>query len=100
MVGDEDTFKHSKWLSFMQKANLCKVIEKHRFNIYFINDYEAAPLRMLCDEIFGENNFIGQLTWESTTQPINAGKARFSLQRKLNLYIVLPRISLKNLIFY
>lgn len=85
MVGDEDTFKHSKWLSFMQKRLIyAKKLLKNTGSIFIsINDYEAAPLRMLCDEIFGENNFIGQLTWESTTQPINAGKARFSLQKKV-----------------
>lgn len=36
----------------------------------------------MCDTLFGNNNYIGTLTWESTTQPINAGKAKFQLQQK------------------
>lgn len=47
-----------------------------------IDEHEQATLRIICDEIFGENNYIGDLVWESTTQPNNVGKARFGLQKK------------------
>lgn len=85
MIGDEDSFKHSKWLSFMSKRLYIarKLLKKDGIIYISINDFELAPLRMLCDNIFGEKNFIGHLTWESTTQPINAGSARFSLQKKV-----------------
>lgn len=85
MVGDDDSFKHSKWLSFM-KARISitqQLLSKEGIIFISINDYELAPLRLLCDDIFGENNFVGHLTWESTTQPTNAGKARFALQKKV-----------------
>lgn len=85
MVGEDDAFKHSKWISFMQKrlkiAN--KLLKREGVIFISISDFELAPLRLLCDDIFGEDNFIGQLTWESTTQPINAGRARFALQKKV-----------------
>lgn len=29
-----------------------------------IDDNEQAALKMLCDEVFGENNFVSQLVWE------------------------------------
>lgn len=85
LIGNDDTYKHSKWLSFMQKRLLIAhdLLEKHGVILISINDFEGAQCKMLCDEIFGEKNFIGQLTWESTTQPINAGKARFLLQKKV-----------------
>ena len=85
IVGEDDGYKHSKWASFMIKrlqiANKLLVAEGVIF--ISINDYESAQLKLICDEVFGENNFIGQLTWESTTQPTNAGAARFSLQKKV-----------------
>ncbi|MBQ9610564.1 MAG: site-specific DNA-methyltransferase [Lachnospiraceae bacterium] len=85
MVGDDDAFKHSKWLSFMERrlriANTLLAADGIIF--ISINDYEGAQIKLLCDEVFSENNFIGQLTWESTTQPTNAGAARFSLQKKV-----------------
>lgn len=85
MVGDEDSFKHSKWLSFMKSRMSIaqQLLSKQGVIFISINDYELAPLRLLCDDIFGENNFVGHLTWESTTQPTNAGKARFALQKKV-----------------
>ena len=47
-----------------------------------IDDHEQANLKKICDEIFGEKNFVGNLIWESTTQPTNAGAAKFGLQKK------------------
>ena len=85
IVGDEDSFKHSKWLSFMnERLRLASTLLTKKGIIFIsINDYEGAPLKLLCDDVFGEKNFVGQLTWESTTQPTNAGSARFSLQKKV-----------------
>ncbi len=84
IVGDDDGYKHSKWLSFMDKRlRIAHTLLTNDGVIFIsINDFEGAQLKILCDEIFGEKNFIGQLTWESTTQPINAGSAKFSLQKK------------------
>lgn len=91
MIGDDDNFKHSKWLSFMkQRLSLAHKVLKDSGVIFIsINDYEGAPLKLLCDSVFDESNFLGQLTWESTTQPINAGKAKFSLQKKSRIYLLL-----------
>ena len=85
IIGDDDTFKHSKWISFMHPrlSSASNLLSETGVIFISINDYEAAGLKLLCDEIFGETNFLGQLTWESTTQPTNAGKARFSLQKKV-----------------
>lgn len=84
-VDANDSFRHSKWLSFMKnRLEICRnVLSKQGVIFISINDCELAPLRILCDEVFDESNFIGQLTWESTTQPINAGKAKYELQKKV-----------------
>lgn len=84
-VDSADSFRHSKWLSFMEKRlRIARELLSEKGVIFIsIDDNEQATIKILCEEIFGENNFIGQLTWESTTQPINAGKARFQLQQKV-----------------
>lgn len=47
-----------------------------------INIKESHSMKKICDEIFGQKNLVGELVWESTTQPINSGAARFGLQNK------------------
>lgn len=85
-VGSDDLTKHDKWLCMMvPRLKLLKELLSDDGVIFIsINyRYEHAYLRILCNEIFGENNFIGELTWESTTQAINSGSARFGLQQKV-----------------
>ena len=64
-VDREDGFRHSKWLSFMEKRlKLARFLLKPTGVIFIsIDNNEQAPLRMLCDEIFGENNYVGTLIW-------------------------------------
>jgi adenine-specific DNA-methyltransferase len=67
-VPRDDPFRHSKWLSFMEKRlKLAKNLLKKDGVIFIsIDDNEQAPLKMLCDEyIFGEKNFVGDIIWNS-----------------------------------
>ena len=66
-VDKEDSFRHSKWLSFMEKRlKLSRFLLKETGVIFIsIDDNEQAPLKMLCDEIFGENNFVSMLSIEN-----------------------------------
>ena len=56
----EDGFKHSKWISFMERRlEIAHKLLKNEGIIFIsIDDNEQAQLKMLCDEIFGEENFI------------------------------------------
>lgn len=58
-----DTYRHSKWLSFMEKRlRLAKSLLKTKGTIFIsIDDNEVAQLKLLCNDIFGENNFISQI---------------------------------------
>ena len=60
----EDGFRHSMWLSFIEKRlKLAKNLLKSTGAIFIsINDNEQAPLKMLCDEIFGDKNFVAMIT--------------------------------------
>jgi adenine-specific DNA-methyltransferase len=55
-----DAYRHSKWLSFMEKRlKLAKDLLSNSGSIFIsIDDNEVAQLKLLCDKIFGENNFI------------------------------------------
>lgn len=57
-VESDDMFKHSKWLSFMSKRlQLSKsLLTDDGILIATIDDYEAHTLRLLLDEVFGEEN--------------------------------------------
>lgn len=68
IVGTDDTFRHSKWLSFMSKRLRIakKLLKDTGFIMVSINDIELCQLRMLCDQIFGEQNFLATLVWQST----------------------------------
>lgn len=64
-VDEEDSYRHGKWLSFMYKRlNLAKELLKSTGFIFIsIDDHEQASLKLLCDEIFGEENFIQNFMW-------------------------------------
>ena len=47
-----------------------------------IDNNEISALKMLCDSIFGENNFIGTIDWESKTKSQNTQSAYQKLQPK------------------
>lgn len=63
-VDKDDPFKHSKWLSFMEKRILlAKNLLKEEGVIFISIDYhELAPLKLLCDEIFEERNFVTNIS--------------------------------------
>lgn len=58
-VDKEDGYRHSKWLSFMNKRlQIAKSLLSSGGVIFIsIDDNEQAQLKLLCDEIFGGNNF-------------------------------------------
>ena len=59
-LNNEDEFKHSKWLSFMNKRlSIAKKLLKNDGLIFInIDDNELSQLKLLCDDIFGEENFV------------------------------------------
>ncbi len=58
-------FRHSYWLSFMAKRlELSKDILSDKGVIFIsIDDNEFSQLKLLCDEIFGEKNFVQNFMW-------------------------------------
>ena len=60
---------HSGWLSFMYpRLLLARDLLKDDGVIFIsIDDNEVAQLRLLCDEVFGEDNFIGEIIIQTAT---------------------------------
>ncbi|WP_346692866.1 site-specific DNA-methyltransferase [Coprobacter fastidiosus] len=68
-VDKEDSYRHSKWLSFMAKRlRIAKQLLSDKGVIFIsIDDNEQAQLKLLCDEIFGEKNFVSKFDWRKKT---------------------------------
>ncbi len=64
-VDSEDSYRHSKWLSFMsRRLKIAKRLLSDKGVIFIsIDDNEQAQLKLLCDFIFGNDNFCGQFIW-------------------------------------
>ena len=79
MVGLDDGFRHSKWLSFMKtRLDLAKALLSEKGLIFIsIDDNEVAQLKLLCDEVFGFGNFRGQIV-RATGTPTGQGNAILS----------------------
>lgn len=66
-VPKEHPFRHSYWLSFMRKRlELARDLLKDDGVIFIsIDDNEQSQLKLLCDEIFTDKNFVGKITIQS-----------------------------------
>jgi adenine-specific DNA-methyltransferase len=62
----DDKLEHSQWLSMMYpRLFLARNLLRDDGVIFVsIDDNEAADLKLLMDEIFGEENFIGKIVWK------------------------------------
>ncbi|NYA48393.1 site-specific DNA-methyltransferase [Haemophilus quentini] len=86
---------HSKWLNMMlPRLHLAKNLLKDDGIIFIsIDDNEQAQLKLLCDEVFGEENFVGQIAWRRTDNQSNIGN-----MAKVKEYILLYAKNLENMV--
>jgi adenine-specific DNA-methyltransferase len=72
----EDLSRHDKWLCMMypRLKLLHKLLADDGAIFISIDDNEQANLKLLCDEIFGESNFINNIIWEKKYSPQNDAK--------------------------
>lgn len=62
---------HTEWLNLMYpRLKLARNLLRNDGAIFItIDDNEVAHLRLLCDEIFGQENCLGVLVWQHSLQP-------------------------------
>ena len=65
MVGKDDGYRHSKWLSFMnERLKIAKKLLSQQGVIFIsIDDNEYGQLKILCDSIYNEENFVANIIW-------------------------------------
>lgn len=72
----DDNLEHSQWLNLMRpRLEILKNLLADDGSIWIsIDDDEGHYLKVLCDEIFGRNNFISTVIWEKKFSPQNDAK--------------------------
>lgn len=94
-VVKEDGYRHSKWLSFISKRlKIAKNLLSDKGLIFIsINDIELANLWLLCDDIFGAQNFVANLVW---TNKEGGGSSDSKLFRVKQEYILVYARNIAN----
>ena len=77
---------HSAWLTFMYPRLLTarELLSDDGVIFISIDDNEVSQLKLLCDEVFGEENFVEFFSWTKTSTP----PALSNKVRKTNEYIL------------
>ena len=67
--GKDSGHYHSNWLSMMlPRLHLAKTLLREDGVIFIsIDDNEQAQLKLLCDEVFGAENFVSEIVWKKKT---------------------------------
>jgi len=67
--GYTDSMPHEEWLRFMKnRLEVAKELLHESGTIFISIDMnEMAYLKLLCDEIFGRSNFVGEIIWETAS---------------------------------
>ena len=67
----EDLSRHDKWLCMMypRLKLLHRLLADDGVIFISIDDREQVNLRLICNEIFGERNFLAQFVWQKRTSP-------------------------------
>lgn len=79
-VPKEHPLRHSYWLSFMSKRlELAKNLLSDNGVIFIsIDDNEQANLKLLCDKVFGEENYLNTIIWNKNSTTVMLNKEGFS----------------------
>lgn len=88
IINSDDMYKHSKWLSFMKKRLfLSKNLMKDTGVIFIsIDDHEYAQLKLLCNEIFDERNYVATIVWQKKYVAANDAKGISTTHEYLLVY--------------
>lgn len=89
---------HTDWLNMMYpRLKVARDLLSDDGIIMISIDYnENFNLRAVCNEIFGESNFLGEIYWESKTKSQNTSSAFAKLQPKVEVILVYAKNQRKN----
>ena len=88
----EDLTRHDKWLCMMypRLKLLQKLLAEDGAIFISIDDTEYANLKLICDEIFGSNCFVSNISWQRTYSTRNDSKGIVNEVEHLVVYSKLP----------
>ncbi len=71
-----DNFNHTSWLSMINnRLELSKELLNDKGSMFIsIDDKEQARLKLVCDEVFGEENFVANFVWQGKYTTSNDAK--------------------------
>lgn len=95
----EDLSRHDKWLCMMypRLRLLHKLLAKDGAIFISIDDNELYSLKMVCDEIFGRNCFVADISWQRTYSTRNDSKGIVSEVEHILVYSGQPEWNPKKL---
>lgn len=72
----DDGVEHSQWLNLMKpRLDILKTLMSEDGSIWIcIDDDESHYLKLLCDEVFGRQNFVANVIWQKKFSPQNDAK--------------------------
>ena len=88
----EDLSRHDKWLCMMypRLKLLQKLMAEDGVIFISIDDAEYANLKLICDEIFGANCFVSNISWQRTYSTRNDSKGIVNEVEHILAYSKLP----------
>lgn len=102
-VDKTDIFRHSKWISFMEKRLWLakRLLSENGIIFISIDDNEQSQLKMLCDEVFKTDLFVANFLWKKKGTSTNVDGVQVSsltdyilCYRKTKIAKLTPRITL------
>ena len=72
----DDGVEHSLWLSLMRDrlALVRRLLSQDGSLWITIDDHEVHYLKVMCDEVFGRDNFVASVVWEKADSPRNSAR--------------------------
>ena len=91
----EDLCRHDKWLCMMypRLSLLQRMLSENGTIFISIDDNELFNLKSICDEIFGSNCYVANISWQRTYSPRNDAKGISSEVEHLLVYSARPNWS-------
>ncbi|WP_378008068.1 site-specific DNA-methyltransferase [Aeromonas jandaei] len=88
----DDGLEHSMWLTMMRdRLELLRTLMSDDGSIWItIDDNESHYLKVLCDEVFGRENYVTSVIWEKADSPRNSARQFSSDHDYMLIYSKVP----------
>ena len=85
---EDDPSKHDKWLCMVypRLRLMRRLLTPDGLIFISIDEHEQAYLKVICDEIFGNKNFVANIAWEKRGTRNNMAKMFYSLKENILIY--------------